>query len=160
MAFLNRLTLLLLTSCNIFLYLALTATAASPPALLDSVGSDTDIEPLDLENEKSMYDLNVVSKHCLQRRAIESDYIPTGFQWLFTNSAGENLTIYETRITKENSNNTNFRRILFAVYDIFGLHPNTKQVIDKLAEEGEFRIVMPDFLHGGWHGGWPLTDYK
>ena len=48
------------------------------------------------------------------------------------------MKVYET-------GRKNNGRVIIVVYDIFGYHPNTKQVADKVAELGDFRLVMPDF---------------
>jgi dienelactone hydrolase len=38
-------------------------------------------------------------------------------------------------------------RLLICAYDIFGVHPNTKQFCDKIGSSG-FQVVMPDFFRG------------
>lgn len=46
--------------------------------------------------------------------------------------------------------NINSRRLLIAVYDIFGFeNSNMKQVTDRMAvQHGGFRVVLPDFFRG------------
>lgn len=95
-------------------------------------------------NSSSSLDFSSVSQHCLQTKpVITSEYVPNGTKWLLNN---RNLTIYETKPAE----GVNVTGTLIAVYDIFGFHPNTQQVIDKLASMGDFRIIMPDFFRGGW----------
>ncbi|CAM0139611.1 hypothetical protein VKS41_004568 [Umbelopsis sp. WA50703] len=40
------------------------------------------------------------------------------------------------------------KKAVFVIYDIFGLHPNTKQFCDVLANHCGYRVVMPDFFRG------------
>ncbi|ORY97565.1 Alpha/Beta hydrolase protein [Syncephalastrum racemosum] len=44
---------------------------------------------------------------------------------------------------------------IILIYDVFGLHDNTKQFCDLLAKYGGYRVVMPDFFRGE-----PLTEEK
>jgi len=83
-----------------------------------------------------VYDVKIVPEHCLNAEPIESNYTATGTTYLLNN-----MTVYET------VNKTN-KRVLIAVYDIFGLHNNTKQVVDKLADGFGFKIAMPDYFRG------------
>lgn len=83
-----------------------------------------------------MYDVSVVPEHCLKGKAIESNYTPRGEEYEIGN-----LTVYE-------SQNRAAQRVLIAVYDIFGLSTNMKQVVDSIAELHDFRVVLPDFFHG------------
>ncbi|CAL8122783.1 unnamed protein product [Orchesella dallaii] len=83
-----------------------------------------------------MYDISVVPEHCLKGKAIEANYTPKGGEYEIGN-----LTVYE-------SQNRAAKRVLIAVYDIFGLSTNMKQVVDSIAELYDFRVVMPDFFRG------------
>ncbi|KAG2179991.1 hypothetical protein INT43_003778 [Umbelopsis isabellina] len=40
------------------------------------------------------------------------------------------------------------KKAVFVIYDIFGLHPNTKQFCDVLANNCGYQVVMPDFFRG------------
>jgi dienelactone hydrolase len=83
-----------------------------------------------------MYDVSVVPEHCLKGKAIEANYTPRGGEYEIGN-----LTVYE-------SQNRAAKRVLIAVYDIFGLSTNMKQVVDTIAELHDFRVVLPDFFRG------------
>ena len=77
----------------------------------------------------------VAPERCLKAPPIKSDYTPSGIMWKL-----DDLEIYETK------NKT--PKIIISAYDIFGFHVNTKQFADILAAEGDFRVIMPDFLRG------------
>ncbi|CDH49969.1 dienelactone hydrolase family protein [Lichtheimia corymbifera JMRC:FSU:9682] len=47
------------------------------------------------------------------------------------------------------------KKAILVIYDIFGLHNNTKQFCDILAKECGYKVVMPDFFRGE-----PWTDEK
>lgn len=86
--------------------------------------------------DRVMYDVSVVPTHCLQGKPIVANYTPRGSEYELGN-----LTVYE-------SQNRAAKRLLIAVYDIFGLSTNMKQVVDTIAELYDFRVVMPDFFRG------------
>lgn len=45
------------------------------------------------------------------------------------------------------------KKVILVVYDIFGVHPNTVQLCDILAQSG-FRVILPDFFKGDkWSEG-------
>ncbi|CAG7733649.1 unnamed protein product [Allacma fusca] len=74
-------------------------------------------------------------KDCTQTKPVSSDYAGGGKIWNL-----EDLPIYETA----GGNN----RVLLLAYDIFGFHPNTFRVADRLAMESGMRVVIPDFFRG------------
>jgi len=89
-----------------------------------------------------IYDLSIVPKNCVNAPPVEADYEPTGTEWIFSSTQiSSDMIIYETL-------NKTSTKILIAAYDIFGFHPNTKQVADILAQEGTYRIIMPDYFRG------------
>jgi dienelactone hydrolase len=75
----------------------------------------------------------------------EIDYIPHGGDFQL-----KNLSIYETADSTP-------KRLLIAVYDIFGDTANTRLFADLLGETYGFRVVVPDFYRGEpWdHNKWP-----
>lgn len=75
----------------------------------------------------------------------EIDYIHQGREFQLGN-----LSIYET-------DDRSPRRLLIAVYDIFGDTANTRLFADKLAEDYGFRVIVPDFYRSEpWnHTLWP-----
>lgn len=75
------------------------------------------------------------TKACCTLPPVTSDYIPPGT----TINIGD-LPVYET--VPNNS-----KKLLICVYDIFGVHPNIRQVSETLALAG-FRVVVPDFFRG------------
>jgi len=75
-----------------------------------------------------------VTEACCKLPPVTSDYTPQG-----TVSKVGDLDVY---VTKEKNDKT-----LICVYDIFGFHPVTQQVADKLSSAG-FRVIMPDFFRG------------
>jgi len=85
-----------------------------------------------------MYDASVVPEHCLKDKPVHSDYAPKGSEYEIGN-----VTVYET-------DNRSAKRVLIAVYDIFGLTNNMKEVCDTIADMYDFRVVMPDFFRGFW----------
>ncbi|CAG7731309.1 unnamed protein product [Allacma fusca] len=72
---------------------------------------------------------------CCTLPPIRSDYTPTGRVF----KIGD-LEVYETADTTP-------KKVLICAYDIFGVHPNIRQVSDILALAG-FRVVIPDFFRG------------
>ena len=80
---------------------------------------------------------------CSKLPPVKSDYVPEGQ----TVNIGD-FEIYETKDKTPN-------KVLICAYDIFGFHPVTKQVADRLALAG-FRVVMPDFFRGK---PWPQERY-
>jgi len=72
---------------------------------------------------------------CCTLKPVESTYTPKGKE----TTLGD-LVIYET-------GDSTSPNLLICFYDIFGFHPVTKQVCDKLGEAG-WRVVMPDFFRG------------
>lgn len=86
--------------------------------------------------DRVMYDVSIVPTHCLQTKPIVANYTPRGGEYEIGN-----LTVYE-------SQNRAAKRLLIAVYDIFGMSTNMKQVVDTIAEMYDFRVVMPDFFRG------------
>lgn len=49
-------------------------------------------------------------------------------------------------------------KVVFYIYDVFGLHPNAYQGCDILAQAG-LRVVMPDYFKGDkWQGGFDDLD--
>jgi len=55
----------------------------------------------------------------------------------------DDLAVYEAPFKNKS-------RVIICAYDIFGFHENTKEVCDRLAEQGDFRVVLPDFYHGDY----------
>jgi len=95
-----------------------------------------------------IYDPKLLSDGCL-KRAVDADYVPRGH---IINIG--NLPVYEA------ADNLNSRRVLIAIYDIFGLsHPNMKQITDHMALQlGGFRAVLPDFFRGeNWDLNVPIN---
>lgn len=75
---------------------------------------------------------------------MDADYVPRG---RIINIG--NLPVYEA------PDNTDKRRMLIGVYDIFGFsHPNMQQVTDHMARQaGGFKTVLLDFFRGQhWSG--------
>lgn len=74
-----------------------------------------------------------------QIKGVDANYVPRGR----VINMGD-LPIYEA------PDNVDKRRMLIAVYDIFGFsHPNMKQISDLMAlEAGGFRVILPDFFRG------------
>jgi len=87
---------------------------------------------------KLMYDVSKVPEPCLSMKPIEGNYTPKGSEYEIGN-----ITVYE-------AHNRTSNRLLIAVYDIFGLSTNMKQVVDTIADRYNFRVVMPDFFRGVW----------
>ena len=75
---------------------------------------------------------------------VHSDYQPKGREIIL-----DAMKVYETG-RKDND------RVIIVIYDIFGFHPNTKQVADRVAEMGDFRLVMPDFFRSD---PWSLNNF-
>jgi len=50
----------------------------------------------------------------------------------------------------------NSHAAIVAIYDIFGPHNNTLQFVDRLAQAGKFRVVVPDFFRGS---PWPESNF-
>lgn len=82
-----------------------------------------------------------------QNKVIEGDYIPRG---RIINIG--NLPVYEA------IDNIDKKRMIIAVYDIFGWASNNmKQVTDQVAlQYGGFRVVLPDFFRGDH---WDVDDF-
>jgi len=76
---------------------------------------------------------------------MEVDYPPHGSDFMLGN-----LSIYETLDKTP-------KRLLIAVYDIFGDTANTRMFADLLGETYGFRVIVPDFYRGEpWdHTKWP-----
>jgi len=74
-----------------------------------------------------------LTKACCTLPPVVSDYNPPG-----TTVQVDDLPIYETIPNGS-------KRLLICVYDIFGVHPNIRQVSETLALAG-FRVVIPDFF--------------
>lgn len=72
---------------------------------------------------------------CCTLPPVTSDYIPPGT----TINVGD-LPVYETIPNAS-------KKLLICVYDIFGVHPNIRQVSETIALAG-FRVVIPDFFRG------------
>lgn len=96
------------------------------------------------QSAKLMYDISIVPEHCMTAKAIEANYTPKGTEYEIGN-----LTVYEAQ-------NRTAKRVLIAVYDIFGLSTNMKQVVDQVSELYDFRVVMPDFFRGIY---WDETNF-
>jgi len=75
-----------------------------------------------------------LTKACCTLPPVESNYEPKGQEI----TLGDGQKVYEIGTGN---------RVLICVYDIFGFHPVTKQVCDRLSAAG-FRLVMPDFWRG------------
>ena len=75
--------------------------------------------------------------------AVVSDYKPIGETKKLGNADFETYISRPSGPTKQG---------VIVGYDIFGFHPNTKQLCDKLASQG-FLVVMPDHFRGK---PWPL----
>jgi len=104
-----------------------------------------------LTHSNVVYDPKLLTEGCL-KRAVDSDYIPRGH----IINVG-NLPVYEA------ADNLDKRRLLIAIYDIFGLsHPNMKQVTDLMALQNDgFRAVMPDFFRGeNWDLNTPINPIE
>lgn len=76
---------------------------------------------------------------------IEADYNPEGHEFGIGN-----LSVYETQDEAP-------KRLLIAIYDIFGVSNNVKLFADKIAADYDFRVVVPDVFRGvPWdHTIWP-----
>lgn len=83
--------------------------------------------------------LKKLNGYSLQTKGVDANYVPRGRVF----NIGD-LPIYEA------PDNVNRRRMLIAVYDIFGFsHPNIKQITDLMAlQGGGFRTILPDFFRG------------
>jgi len=88
-----------------------------------------------------------LTKECCTLPPVESDYTPKGTE---TQLESSNLTIYET-------GNLESKKLLLCYYDIFGFHPNSKQVCDKLGSTNEFHVVTPGFFRGG--SKWNMNNF-
>jgi len=98
-----------------------------------------------------IYDPKSFPEGCL-KRAVDADYIPRGH---IVNIG--NLPVYEA------ADNLGSRRVLIAIYDIFGLsHPNMKQITDHMAlQNNGFRTIMPDFFRGeSWDLNVPINPVE
>lgn len=75
----------------------------------------------------------------MQTKGVDANYVPRGR----VINLGD-LPIYEA------PDNVNKRRMLIAVYDVFGFSsPNMMQITDLMAlQAGGFRTVLPDFFRG------------
>jgi len=83
------------------------------------------------------FDSSNVAEHCKEGKVIPSTYVPRGTEYEIGN-----LTVYE-------SPNRSAKRLVIAVYDIFGTqNKNINEVVDMLAEMYDFRVVLPDFYRG------------
>lgn len=80
------------------------------------------------------------NKACCTLPPVSSSYLPQGT----TISLGD-LNIYETASVP---NSKPPKTLIICAYDIFGVHPNTQQLCDKLANSGRLKVVMPDFFRG------------
>ncbi len=74
-----------------------------------------------------------ITKACCTLPPVTSDYNPPGT----TINIGD-LPVYETIPN-------NSKKLLICVYDIFGVHPNIRQVSETISLAG-FRVVIPDFF--------------
>jgi len=81
-----------------------------------------------------------LTKACCTLPPVASNYEPPGKTIQI-----ECLPVYETIPNGS-------KKLLICVYDIFGVHPNIRQVSETLALPG-FRVVIPDFFRGN-----PITD--
>jgi len=72
---------------------------------------------------------------CCTLKPVESSYTPKG-----KDTKLGDLVIYETGDSLSPN-------LLICLYDIFGVHPVTQQVCDKLGDAG-WRVIMPDFFRG------------
>jgi len=105
-----------------------------------------------LTHSHVMNDLTLMPKECsLKNRAIAGNYLPLGEM---TNIG--NLPVYEA------PENNAKKRMLIAVYDIFGLSSdNVKQVADEMAlQSGGFRVALPDFYRGESWDSAPETNLQ
>ena len=98
----------------------------------ESILLSTSTEKSTISNSKPTMSL---TKPCCTLPAVESDYVATGKEV----QLGD-MIIYET-------GDATSKRLLISVYDIFGFHPNSKQLCDKIGQTG-FRVIMPDFFRG------------
>ncbi|OBZ84836.1 hypothetical protein A0J61_07106 [Choanephora cucurbitarum] len=78
------------------------------------------------------------SKACCKLPSVESNYSPVG-----TIETVDDLKVYTV-------GPKDAKKAVVVVYDIFGLHPNTKQFCDILAKNCGWKVVMPDFLRGDY----------
>lgn len=91
-----------------------------------------------------MFDISKASEHCMKGKAIEANYTPKGGEYEIGN-----ITVYEAE-------NRTAKRVVIAVYDIFGPSTNIKQVVDELSNMYNMRVVLPDFFRGH---SWPEDDF-
>lgn len=75
----------------------------------------------------------------MQTKGVDANYVPRGR----VINVGD-LPVYEA------PDNINRRRMIIAVYDIFGFSmPNMMQITDLMAlQAGGFRTILPDFFRG------------
>lgn len=85
---------------------------------------------------------------CTSAGKVESNYKPKGELTYGKVTKSHDLTIYEAPYDESNKPN----KLLICAYDIFGFHPNTKEVCDLLATTADsgFRVILPDFYRGDY----------
>ncbi|KAI9311597.1 dienelactone hydrolase [Dichotomocladium elegans] len=76
------------------------------------------------------------SKACCTIPPVQVDYTPIG-----TVESVKGFDVYVTGPKDAN-------KAILVIYDIYGLHNNTKQFCDILAQQGGYKVVMPDFFRG------------
>ncbi|KAJ1500057.1 hypothetical protein HMI54_009058 [Coelomomyces lativittatus] len=81
---------------------------------------------------------------CCTIPPVETSYTPKG-----TMQTLEGMSIYTVGSAQA-------EQAILVIYDIFGLHVATQQVIDLLAQGTQARIVMPDLFLGH---PWPLSNF-
>ncbi|KAJ3359971.1 hypothetical protein GGF32_008874 [Allomyces javanicus] len=86
-----------------------------------------------------------IHKACCTLPPVVSSYTPRGA----TVRVGQDMNCYAV-------GRADATRAIVIIYDIFGLHPATKQTADLLAQGLDARVVMPDLFLGK---PWPLSNF-
>ncbi|KAF2102917.1 alpha/beta-hydrolase [Rhizodiscina lignyota] len=95
-----------------------------------------------------MAEQSEVNEQCCTLPPFKSDYVPVGKRFTLQIEGQDDLEVYET-------GDPDAKQALVAIHDIFGLHSNTLQGADYLAQLRGYRIVIPDFFRGK---GWDIND--
>ncbi|KAI8393453.1 dienelactone hydrolase [Radiomyces spectabilis] len=79
-----------------------------------------------------------VTQACCCIPPVESNYKPVGTMETIANMSNYVVGPKDAK------------KLVVVIYDIFGMHNNTMQFCDRLAQQCGFRVVMPDLLHGDY----------
>ncbi|CZR51328.1 uncharacterized protein PAC_01203 [Phialocephala subalpina] len=91
---------------------------------------------------------DIPNEQCCTIPPFKSDYKPVGRTITLQVPGGEDLPVYVT-------GSEGAKIALVGIYDIFGVHPNTQQGADHLAQQCGFQVLLPDFFRGK---GWDMND--